>query len=77
MNGPFTDEDQVKFESSVKAFEDATGIDIQHEGSKEFEASIGVRFEAKMPDIVDFLAARPDGDLRQSGQDRARYGHGS
>ncbi|MCB0235325.1 MAG: carbohydrate ABC transporter substrate-binding protein, partial [Anaerolineae bacterium] len=55
MNGPFTDEDQVKFESSVKAFEDATGIDIQYEGSKEFEASIGVRFEAgDAPDIVDF-----------------------
>ncbi|MCB0252743.1 MAG: carbohydrate ABC transporter substrate-binding protein, partial [Anaerolineae bacterium] len=46
MTGPFTDEDQVKFESSVKPFEDATGIDIQYEGSKEFEASIGVRMEA-------------------------------
>ena len=55
MSGPFTDEDQVKFESSVKAFEDATGIDIQYEGSKEFEASIGVRMEAgDAPDIVDF-----------------------
>ena len=55
MTGPFTDEDQVKFESSVKPFEDATGIDIQYEGSKEFEASIGVRFEAgDAPDIVDF-----------------------
>ena len=55
MNGPFTDEDQVKFESSVAAFEEATGIDIQYEGSKEFEASIGVRFEAgDAPDIVDF-----------------------
>ena len=43
MTGPFTDEDAVKFNNSVKAFEAATGIDIQYEGSKEFEASIAVR----------------------------------
>ncbi|MEZ4769015.1 MAG: hypothetical protein R2844_11410 [Caldilineales bacterium] len=49
MSGPFTDEDTVKFENSIKAFEDATGIDIQYEGSKEFEASIGVRFDAGDP----------------------------
>ncbi|MEZ4769016.1 MAG: ABC transporter substrate-binding protein [Caldilineales bacterium] len=55
MSGPFTDEDTVKFENSIKAFEDATGIDIQYEGSKEFEASIGVRFDAgDPPDVVDF-----------------------
>ena len=29
MTGPFTDNDAVKFDASVKAFEDATGIDIQ------------------------------------------------
>ncbi|MER2598154.1 MAG: ABC transporter substrate-binding protein [Caldilineales bacterium] len=55
MTGPFTDEDAVKFESSIKPFEDATGIDIQYEGSKEFEASITVRVQAgDAPDIVDF-----------------------
>ncbi|MCX7707637.1 MAG: ABC transporter substrate-binding protein [Anaerolineae bacterium] len=55
MTGPFTDEDAVKFANSVKAFEDATGIDIQYEGSKEFEASITVRVQAgDVPDIVDF-----------------------
>lgn len=55
MTGPFTDEDAVKFASSVKAFEDATGIDIQYEGSKEFEASISARIQAgDAPDIIDF-----------------------
>ena len=55
MTGPFTDEDAVKFDNSVAAFEEATGIDIQYEGSKEFEATISVRVEAgDPPDIVDF-----------------------
>jgi len=55
MTGPFTDEDAVKFDSSVAAFEEATGIDIQYEGSKEFEATITLRVEAgDAPDIVDF-----------------------
>src|SRR5690606_34935285 len=35
MFGPFVDADQVKFESSIKEFEEKTGIDIQYEGSKE------------------------------------------
>jgi alpha-glucoside transport system substrate-binding protein len=55
MTGPFTDNDAVKFDESVKAFETTTGIDIQYEGSKEFEASIGIRIEGgDPPDIVDF-----------------------
>jgi len=55
MTGPFTDEDAVKFDSSVAAFEEATGIDIQYEGSKEFEATITLRVDAgDAPDIVDF-----------------------
>jgi len=55
MNGPFTDEDAIKFANSIAAFEEATGIDIQYEGSKEFEAAIGIRVEAgDPPDIVDF-----------------------
>ena len=53
--GPFTDEDAVKFDATMKAFEDQTGIDIQYEGSKEFEATIGARVDAgDAPDIVDF-----------------------
>jgi alpha-glucoside transport system substrate-binding protein len=55
MSGPFTDEDAVKFNNSIAAFEEATGIDIQYEGSKEFESSITIRVQAgDAPDIVDF-----------------------
>ncbi|MBN1648101.1 MAG: hypothetical protein JW874_08715, partial [Spirochaetales bacterium] len=45
MAGPFVDNDAVKFNESVTAFEEKTGIDIQYEGSKEFEASIAIRIE--------------------------------
>ncbi|GIO52544.1 ABC transporter substrate-binding protein [Paenibacillus cineris] len=55
MFGPFVDADQKKFESSIKDFEDKTGIDIQYEGSKEFEATINVRVDGgNAPDIADF-----------------------
>ena len=55
MAGPFTDNDAIKFEESIKAFEMETGIDIQYEGSKEFEASIAISIEGgDAPDIVDF-----------------------
>lgn len=55
MQGPFTDADAVKFDNSVKTFEDATGIDIQYTGSKEFEANISIIVEGgNPPDIVDF-----------------------
>jgi len=55
MEGPFTDNDAVKFDQSVKAFEDATGIDIVYSGSKEFEASIRIKVEGgSAPDIADF-----------------------
>ncbi|SEU29580.1 ABC transporter substrate-binding protein [Paenibacillus sp. NFR01] len=55
MFGPFVDADQVKFEKSIKEFEDKTGIEIQYEGSKEFEATINVRVDGgNAPDIADF-----------------------
>jgi alpha-glucoside transport system substrate-binding protein len=55
VDGPFADADTVKFEQSVVAFEEATGIDVQYIGGKEFEGSIGVRVEAgDAPDIADF-----------------------
>ena len=55
MDGPFTDVDAVKFEDTIKGFEEATGIDIQYEGSKEFEASISVKVDGNnAPDIADF-----------------------
>lgn len=55
MTGPFTDADAVIFAESIKAFEEKTGIDIQYEGSKEFEATITIRLDGgDRPDIVDF-----------------------
>jgi alpha-glucoside transport system substrate-binding protein len=55
MFGPFTDEDAVKFESSVADFEEKTGIDIAYEGSKEFESTIAIRVNGgNAPDIADF-----------------------
>ena len=49
MMGPFVDADAIKFNDAVKDFEDKTGIDIQYEGTKEFEATIGVRVDAATP----------------------------
>ncbi len=55
MTGPFTDEDAVKFDNSMKEFEEKTGIDIQYAGSKQFETEISVRAQAgDLPDVVDF-----------------------
>ncbi|PDW05129.1 ABC transporter substrate-binding protein [Candidatus Viridilinea mediisalina] len=55
MSGPFTDADAVKFNQAIATFEELTGIDIQYEGSKEFEASISIRVDGgNPPDIVDF-----------------------
>ncbi len=55
MAGPFTDNDAVVFDASIKDFEDKTGIDIQYSGSKEFEASITIAIDGgNPPDIVDF-----------------------
>ena len=55
VDGPFADADEVKFNASVAAFEEATGIDIQYIGGKEFETSISVRVDAgNAPDIADF-----------------------
>ena len=55
MAGPFTDQDEVVFNDSIKSFEEKTGIDIQYTGSKEFEASINIRLDGgDRPDIVDY-----------------------
>ena len=55
VDGPFADADTVKCEQGLVAFEEATGIDVQYIGGKEFEGSIGVRVEAgDAPDIADF-----------------------
>ncbi len=55
MAGPFTDNDAVKFNESMKPFVEKTGIKVEYEGSKEFEASIAIRINGgNPPDIVDF-----------------------
>src|SRR5262249_32349925 len=55
MFGPFSSDDEVKFNNSIKDFETTTGIDIQYEGSKEFETTINVRVQGgNPPDIADF-----------------------
>lgn len=69
MTGPFTAGDIVKFENSIKAFEEATGIDIQYEGTKEFEATIAARVLAgDAPDIVDFPQPGLLGNLAKQGK---------
>jgi len=57
VDGAFegNDPDGVKMDESVKAFEEATGIDVNYIGNKEFEGSIAIRVDAgDAPDIVDF-----------------------
>jgi alpha-glucoside transport system substrate-binding protein len=53
--GAFVDEDARRFEASMVPFEEATGIDIQYEGSGDFETLILVRVEGNdAPDISAF-----------------------
>jgi len=53
--GPFVDQDAQKFADTMKEFEEATGITIEYQGSKEFEASIKAAMEAgNAPDVIDF-----------------------
>lgn len=55
VSGPMVEEDALKFEQSVLPFEEASGIDVKYEGSKEFEANISVRVDANdAPDIVNY-----------------------
>ena len=71
MAGPFTDNDAVKFDESVKDFEAATGIDIQYAGSKEFEASITISVDGGNAARHRGLpAARPAGHHGQEGPGR-------
>jgi alpha-glucoside transport system substrate-binding protein len=55
MYGPFGSQDEVKFNSSMKPFEDKTGIKIAYESSKDFETGINVKVQGgSPPDIADF-----------------------
>ncbi len=53
--GAIVDEDARRFEASMVPFEERTGIDIQYEGSGDFETLILVRIEGDdPPDIAAF-----------------------
>jgi alpha-glucoside transport system substrate-binding protein len=53
--GPFVDQDAQKFNDTMADFESKTGITIQYNGSKEFEASIKAAIEGgNAPDVIDF-----------------------
>jgi alpha-glucoside transport system substrate-binding protein len=55
FDGPFADIDAVLFEESVAPFEEATGIDVNYIGDKEFEGRIAISVEGgNAPDIADF-----------------------
>jgi alpha-glucoside transport system substrate-binding protein len=55
VDGPFTAPDDARFAQSMTAFEDATGIDVNYIGDKEFEARISIAVDAgNAPDIADF-----------------------
>jgi alpha-glucoside transport system substrate-binding protein len=52
--GVMVDEEAIKMEETVKPFEEATGIDVQYVGTKEFETQINVRVDAgNAPDIAN------------------------
>jgi alpha-glucoside transport system substrate-binding protein len=55
VDGPFTAPDDALFAESVAAFEEATGIDINYIGDKQFEARISIAVDAgDAPDVADF-----------------------
>ncbi|WP_054939730.1 ABC transporter substrate-binding protein [Paenibacillus ihuae] len=53
--GKMIDIDAAKLERSFKAFEDKTGVDVQYEGSQQFDTTISVRVDGgNAPDIANF-----------------------
>lgn len=55
MFGVWVDEDQRSFDAAVAPFEERTGIDVEFEGSSDFETLIQVRVEGgDPPDIAVF-----------------------
>ncbi|MFP4179516.1 MAG: ABC transporter substrate-binding protein [Spirochaetaceae bacterium] len=53
--GAFVDEDASRFEESMIPFEEATGIEVEYEGSGDFESLITVRTEGgDPPDVAAF-----------------------
>lgn len=58
--GAFVDEDARRFDASMVPFEERTGIDVQYEGSGDFETLIQVRVEGGDPPDI---AAHPQPGL--------------
>ena len=53
--GPFVAQDEDNFNATMADFEQKTGITIQYNGDKNFEADIKAEIEGGTPpDIVDF-----------------------
>ncbi|MFP4301871.1 MAG: ABC transporter substrate-binding protein [Spirochaetaceae bacterium] len=65
--GAFVDTDAERFEAAMEPFEEETGIDIQYEGSGDFESLITVRTEGGDPPDV---AAWPQPGLMRDIADR-------
>ncbi|MDX1663662.1 MAG: ABC transporter substrate-binding protein [Candidatus Promineifilaceae bacterium] len=66
--GAFVDEDANRFAESMAAFEEETGIDVQYEGSGDFETLIQVRVEGgNPPDIAAFPQPGPVATLAEAG----------
>ena len=71
VDGPFTDVDEVKFKESMKAFEEATGIDRQlHRQQRVRRLHLHPRRRRRRPRHRRLSAARPAGQLCPPGQDR-------
>ncbi|MDZ7792642.1 MAG: ABC transporter substrate-binding protein [Spirochaetia bacterium] len=68
--GAFVDTDAEKFEKSMVTFEEATGIEVEYEGSGDFESLITVRTEGGDPPDV---AAFPQPGLMQDVMNRTDH----
>ncbi|MFO8043042.1 MAG: ABC transporter substrate-binding protein [Alkalispirochaeta sp.] len=65
--GAFVDTDAERFEASMEPFEEETGIEVEYEGSGDFESLITVRTEGGDPPDI---AAFPQPGLMQDMVDR-------
>ncbi len=68
--GAFVDTDAERFEKSMKPFEQATGIEVEYEGSGDFESLITVRTEGGDPPDI---AAFPQPGLMRDVMDRVDH----
>lgn len=55
VGGAFVDEEATRFEEAIKAFEDATGVDVVYNGDKSFEQQLNVQVQAGNPPDVALL----------------------